>query len=73
MYNAVLCSIFKFDHLSPYSLIDHFDFKFTTKLNFPALFMSRLSGELYQCIGHEIVFALLRQAKKHTILPKLSF
>ena len=38
MYIAVLCSIFKFDHLSPYSLIDHLDFKLSTKLNFPALF-----------------------------------
>ena len=27
MYNAVLCSVFKFDHLSPYCPNYHLDFK----------------------------------------------
>ena len=47
--------MFKLDQLSLYSPIDHLDLKLTTELIIPALFMSRIPGELYQRTVHEVV------------------
>ena len=60
------------DQSSFYSLTNQLDLKLTTELFFPVL-LPKLSGGLYQCTVHEVVFALLLQPKVNTILLNLCY